>query len=146
MWQIFTYLPTYLFWLPLIPPGLRLLVFLFRFLFMLFLWILSATAQHSISGEFFRVLVQCPFKNVLFTQSGCWSIPWTPWYKMHVILLQVNIMKVKAWFPHDHNRWQRIAKSGLGQGWCHGVDWGGHVHPTFLRSVFIPKQKRYKKH
>ena len=27
------------------------------------------------------------------------------------------------------------------QGWRHGVDWGGHVHPTFLRSVFIPKQK-----
>ena len=26
----------------------------------------------------------------------------------------------------------------------HGVDWGGHVHPTFLRSLFIPKQKLYK--
>ena len=31
------------------------------------------------------------------------------------------------------------------QGWRHGVDWGGHVHPTFFRSAFIPKQKRYKK-
>ena len=30
------------------------------------------------------------------------------------------------------------------QGRRHGVDWGGHVHPTFLRSVFIPKQKRHK--
>ena len=29
------------------------------------------------------------------------------------------------------------------QGRRHGVDWGGHVHPTFLRSVFIPKQKRH---
>ena len=27
------------------------------------------------------------------------------------------------------------------QGRRHGVDWGGHVHPTILRSVFIPKQK-----
>ena len=22
-----------------------------------------------------------------------------------------------------------------------GVDWGGHVYPTFLRSAFVPKQK-----
>ena len=29
------------------------------------------------------------------------------------------------------------------QGRRHGVDWGGHVHPTLLRSVFIPKQKRH---
>ena len=32
------------------------------------------------------------------------------------------------------------------QGRRHGVDLGGHVHPTFLRSVFIPKKKRYQKH
>ena len=32
------------------------------------------------------------------------------------------------------------------QGRHHGVDWGGHAHPTFIRSAFIPMQKRHKKH
>ena len=34
----------------------------------------------------------------------------------------------------------------LNQGRRHGVDWGGHVHPIFPRSVFVSKQKRYEKH
>ena len=35
--------------------------------------------------------------------------------------------------------------TGAVQGRRHGVDWVGHVHPTFLKSVFIPKQKLCKK-
>ena len=64
---------------------------------------------------------------------------------------EVQIHKITCVHLHEYPAFRKGWRYFKGQltspetkGQHHGMDWGGHVHPTLLEPVFIPLQKRYK--